>query len=324
MKTDSHNLRIIFLGTPDFAVASLDRLVVEGYNVVGVVTAPDRPAGRGLKMVESSVKKYAVTAGIPLFQPEKLRDETFLDELRSLRPDLGIVIAFRMLPQVVWSMPRLGTFNLHASLLPQYRGAAPINRTIMNGETETGVTTFFLNSEIDKGGIIAQVKMAILPEDNAGTMHDKLMERGALLVRDTVDWIAAGGVEPIAQSDANERELKAAPKIFREDCRIDWRANGHDIVNLIRGLSPQPGAWSMLRKGDGTDVGSVKFFDGVFTPAEHTFAPGTIDATEGEKMKVTCSDGWIASSEVQQAGKRRMTAAEMLRGMERTEEYRYI
>ena len=282
-------LRIVFLGTPEFAVTSLRRLVEAGYNVVGVVTAPDRPAGRGQKLHESEVKRYAVSAGLPVLQPEKLRDPGFLEALAALEPDLGIVIAFRMLPEVVWSMPRLGTFNLHASLLPQYRGAAPINHAIMNGETVTGLTTFMLNAEIDKGDIIGRVEMPILPDDNAGTLHDRLMVAGAELVTLTVDRIAEGNVTPMSQMDIPEAGLKPAPKIFKEDCRVDWRRPGPEIVNFIRGLAPYPAAWTEF---EGT---TVKLFDAEFNAAE----------------------GWVVVRELQPAGGRRMTAKEFYNGRQR-------
>jgi methionyl-tRNA formyltransferase len=277
----------MFLGTPEFAATSLRRLVEGGYDVVGVVTAPDKPAGRGQKLHESEVKKYAVSVGLPVFQPEKLRAPEFLDAIAVLKPDLGIVIAFRMLPEVIWSLPRLGTFNLHASLLPQYRGAAPINRAIMNGETVTGLTTFMLNAEIDKGDIIGRVEMPIHPSDNAGTLHDRLMVAGAELVTLTVDRIVAGNVVPLSQMDIPEEGLRPAPKIFREDCRVDWSRPGPEIVNFIRGLSPYPGAWTEF--GDTT----LKLFDAEF------------DA----------ENGWVAIRELQPAGKRRMTAKEFLNGL---------
>ncbi len=282
-------MRIVFLGTPEFAATSLRRLVEARYNVVGVVTAPDRPAGRGQKLHESEVKRYAVSAGLPVLQPEKLRDPGFLEALAALEPDLGIVIAFRMLPEVVWSMPRLGTFNLHASLLPQYRGAAPINHAIMNGETVTGLTTFMLNAEIDKGDIIGRVEMPITPEDNAGTLHDRLMVAGAQLVTLTVDRIAEGNVTPLSQMDIPEVGLKPAPKIFKEDCRVDWSRPGPEIVNFIRGLAPYPAAWTEF---EGT---TVKLFDAEFDDAE----------------------GWVAVRELQPAGKRRMTAKEFYNGWQR-------
>jgi methionyl-tRNA formyltransferase len=280
-------LRILFLGTPEFAAVSLRRLVEAGYNVVGVVTAPDKPAGRGQKLHESEVKRYAIGAGLRVFQPEKLRDPGFLEELRSLDIDLGIVIAFRMLPEVVWSMPRLGTFNLHASLLPQYRGAAPINWAIINGETVTGLTTFMLNAEIDKGDIIGRVEMPVAPTDNAGSLHDRLMVAGAELVVETVDVIADARVTPLSQMDIPEEGLRPAPKIFREDCRVDWSRSGPEIVNFIRGLSPHPGAWTEF--GDTT----LKLFDARFDEAE----------------------GWVEIRELQPAGKRRMSAKEFFNGL---------
>jgi methionyl-tRNA formyltransferase len=293
-----NELKILFLGTPEFAVASLRRLVEGGYNVVGVVTAPDRPAGRGQKLHESDVKKYAVEAGLRVLQPEKLRDPEFLEQLAALEPDLGIVIAFRMLPEVVWSLPRLGTFNLHASLLPQYRGAAPINRAIMNGETTTGLTTFMLNAEIDKGDIIGRVEMEIAPTDNAGTLHDRLMEAGAELVTETVDRIAAGGITPLSQMDIPEEGLRPAPKIFREDCRIDPSRTGREIVNLIRGLSPYPAAWC---EWEGT---TMKVFEASFAAEPR---PGAVN--------LPCADGTVAITDLQPAGKRRMSAKEYTNGL---------
>ena len=227
--TPAKELRIVFMGTPEFAVASLKRLVEDGYNVVAVVTTPDKPAGRGQKLHESDVKVAARELGLPILQPEKLKSEEFVEAMRELKPDLGIVIAFRMLPEVIWSMPKYGTFNLHASLLPQYRGAAPINWAIINGEKETGITTFLLNHEIDKGAIIRQQRMPILPEDNIGSMYDKLMAAGCDLVVDTVDRIASGDYTPIEQDNIDESTLKPAPKIFKEDCRIDWSWGGEKI-----------------------------------------------------------------------------------------------
>ena len=241
-------LRIVFMGTPEFAVPSLRRLVAEGYNVVGAVTVPDKPAGRGRHLRESDVKIAARELGVPVLQPEKFRDPAFLDALQALQPDLGIVIAFKMLPEVVWAMPRLGTFNLHASLLPEYRGAAPINWAIINGERETGITTFLLNHEIDKGAILAQERVAIAPEDNVGTLYERLMLLGAELVTATVDRIAAGDCTPAEQMHFDESRLHPAPKIFKEDCRIDWRQPGERIVNLVRGLSPYPAAWTPIFK----------------------------------------------------------------------------
>ena len=248
---NAKDLRIVFMGTPEFAVPSLRALVRSGYNVVGVVTTPDKPAGRGQKLHESDVKIAARELELPILQPEKLRDPAFVSAMEELRPDLGIVIAFRMLPEVVWAMPRLGTFNLHASLLPQYRGAAPINWAIINGETETGVTTFLLNHEIDKGGIIGQIRVPILPEDNVGTLYERLMTTGTSLVTETVDRIAAGEIRPVEQQHIDEATLRPAPKIFKEDCRIDWSWEGRRIVNFVRGLSPYPAAWTpIFKKGE--------------------------------------------------------------------------
>jgi methionyl-tRNA formyltransferase len=307
-------LKILFLGTPEFAAVSLRRLVGGGYNIVGVVTAPDKPAGRGQKLHESEVKKYAASVGLPVLQPEKLRAPEFLEALRKLNPDLGIVIAFRMLPEAVWALPRLGTFNLHASLLPQYRGAAPINRAIMNGEAITGLTTFMLNAEIDKGDIIGRVEMPILPEDNAGTLHDRLMVAGAELVTLTVDRIAAGNVTPLSQMDIPEEGLKPAPKIFRDDCRVDWTRPGHEIVDFIRGLSPYPGAWSEELRVKSEELW-LKLFDGRFIPGVHEATPGETDFPGGDRMRVACADGWIEITELQPAGKRRMTAREFFNGI---------
>ena len=239
---NAKDLRIVFMGTPEFAVPSLRALVAGGYRVVAVVTAPDKPAGRGQRLHESDVKIAARELGLPVLQPEKLRDPEFVETLRSLEPDLGIVIAFRMLPEVVWAMPRLGTFNLHASLLPQYRGAAPINWAIINGERETGVTTFLLNHEIDKGAILGQIRVPIGEEDTVGTMYEKLMQTGTGLVLETVERIAAGEVQPVEQQQIDDRTLKPAPKIFKEDCRIDWSQPGRRIIDFIRGLSPYPAA----------------------------------------------------------------------------------
>ncbi len=245
---DAKSLRIVFMGTPEFASTSLRRLVAEGYNVVAVVTQPDKPAGRGLKVHESDVKCVARELGLPILQPEKLRDENFISALKELNPDLGIVIAFRMLPEVVWALPRLGTFNLHASLLPNYRGAAPINWAIMNGETRTGVTTFLLNHEIDKGAIIGQTEVDILPDENIGSLYDRLMMCGAELVTATVERVASGDFTPIDQMHYDESLLPAAPKIFKDDCHIDWSRTCRDIHNQVRGLSPYPAAWTAIMK----------------------------------------------------------------------------
>ncbi len=311
---DAKNLRIVFMGTPEFAVPSLRALVAGGYRVVAVVTTPDKPAGRGQKVHQSDVKVAALELGLPVLQPEKLRAPEFVEAMRALQPDLGIVIAFRMLPEVIWSMPRLGTFNLHASLLPQYRGAAPINWAIINGERETGVTTFLLNHEIDKGAILAQARMPILPEDNVGTMYDKLMHRGTELVLDTVERLAAGDVTPVAQPEYDDGQLKPAPKLFKEDCRIDWSLPGRRIVDFVRGLSPYPAAWSgVVRDGESEPATSVKIFTARFEAAQHGEQPGTL-FSDGRTLRVACADGWIWLDELQMAGKKRLPVRELLLG----------
>ena len=301
------------MGTPEFAATSLKRLVDEGYNIVAVVTTPDKPAGRGQKMHESDVKLMAKELGLPILQPEKLRDEAFLAAMRELQPDLGIVIAFRMLPEVVWAMPKHGTFNLHASLLPEYRGAAPINWAIINGDKRTGVTTFLLNHEIDKGAIIGQEEVDILPEDNIGTLYDKLMNIGSGLVIETVERIASGDINPVEQMHIDESTLRPAPKIFKEDGRIDWSRNAEDIHNLVRGLSPYPAAWSPIFKG-GEECGSVKIFTTRIELREMNVAPGTVDTDGRMELRVAALDGWVYIDELQLAGKRRMTTRELLLG----------
>ena len=318
MSSKAKQLRIVYMGTPDFAVAPLRALVEGGYNVVAVVTTPDKPSGRGLKVNESAVKRYAAEVGLPILQPVKLRDEEFVNAFRALDADLGIVIAFRMLPEIIWAAPRLGTFNLHASLLPQYRGAAPINRAIMNGETETGVTTFLLNPQIDEGAVLGQTKVAIEPTDNVGTLHDKLMNVGVDLVLDTVEKIAEGNITPIEQADMCEGELKPAPKIFKEDCHIDFSRSGEEIVNLVRGLSPYPAAWANL-----SESLSAKIFDVAFEPQKVDAECGTILSDGKSFIRVVCADGLIEIKELQLSGKKRMTTEELLRGFRNPTDYRF-
>ena len=313
---NKESLRIVFLGTPEFAVESLDALVSGGYNIVGVVTMPDKIGGRGHKVIESPVKQYAVAHGLKLMQPANLKEPEFVEELRSLNADLQIVIAFRMLPDIVWSMPPMGTFNLHASLLPKYRGAAPINRAVMNGETETGVTTFFLKHEIDTGDIIQQVAVPIEIDDDVETVYDRLMHLGASLVLETVEAILAGIVKPIEQEKlltAGE-EPTPAPKIFKEDCRIDWTKTSWEVYNHIRGLSPYPAAWSAFVDAQGTEY-QFKVFK---TSHPEKFqsspvAPGTIEYTK-HTIKIACADGFIEILSLQLAGKKRMSSDEFLRG----------
>lgn len=307
-------LRIVYMGTPDFAVESLRRLVEGGYNVVGVVTMPDKPVGRHqTELSASPVKRYAVEQGLPVLQPERLKDETFLEQLRSLRADLQVVVAFRMLPEVVWNMPPRGTFNLHAALLPQYRGAAPINWAVINGETQTGVTTFFLDHEIDTGNVIKRVPVPILDTDNAGDVHDKLMELGARLVVETVDAVLAGDIHPVPQDELSTTgPLRPAPKIFKETCRIDWNGNVKQTYDFIRGLSPYPAAWTELVCSGRRTM--LKIYAGKKEPGEPAEVPGTL-LTDGTKtLKVAMSDGYLHLCELQLAGKKRMTSEQFLRG----------
>ncbi len=318
---NAKDLRIVFMGTPEFAVPSLKALVEGGYNVVSVVTTPDKPAGRGRQLHESDVKIAARELGLPILQPEKLRDEEFVAAMEALKPDLGIVIAFRMLPEVIWAMPRLGTFNLHASLLPEYRGAAPINWASINGEQETGVTTFLLNHEIDKGAIIGQLREEIMPEDTIGTLYDRLMNKGVGLVLETVEKLAAGDIRPIEQQHIDESTLKPAPKIFKEDCLVDWSKSGRRIVDFVRGLSPYPAAWSRLVR-DGEEL-TVKIFRTSFQEAAHGEPIGTIRTDWREELEVACSDGWIRIHELQVAGKRRMTTHDLLLGFRQIESYEF-
>lgn len=309
------DLRIVFMGTPDFAVESLRALVENDYNVVGVITMPDKPAGRGHKIQCSAVKKYALEKDLPLFQPEKLKDEAFLADLRSLKADLQVVVAFRMLPEVVWNMPRLGTFNLHASLLPQYRGAAPINWAIINGDKETGATTFFLTHEIDTGKIIMQEKIKISDDDNAGTVHDRLMVMGAQLVCKTIDMLLAGKVDAIDQSQfvQDESKLKAAPKIFKDTCRVDWDKTVGEIHNFIRGLSPYPSAWTELYV-EGKEPQMVKIYATVIGSSQQKDTPGTIVTDNKTYLSVACLDGMVDIQEIQFAGKKAMKIEDLLRG----------
>ena len=307
------DLRIVFFGTPDFAVESLRRLVEGGYNIVGVVTMPDKIAGRGHRLIQSAVKQYAVEQGLHLMQPERLKDEDFVEELRSLNAQLNIVIAFRMLPEVVWAMPPLGTFNLHASLLPKYRGAAPINWAVMNGDKVTGVTTFFLKHEIDTGDVIQQKSIEIGRTDNVEVIHDKLMLLGADMVLETVDAIIAGTVKPIPQLEMLDGELPTpAPKIFTETCRIDWKRPAEELYNHIRGLSPYPAAWSEIVDGQG-NVYHVKIFATSEPLEKGGAAPGTINA-DGKHLLVQCGDGTLEILSLQLSGKRRMPAADFMRG----------
>lgn len=314
MNYTKESLKIVFFGTPDFAVESLDCLVKGGFNIVGVVTMPDKAAGRGHKMFQSPVKEYAVAHGLKLMQPVSLKAPEFVEELCALNADLQIVIAFRMMPEVVWNMPPLGTFNLHASLLPKYRGAAPINWAVMNGDKETGVTTFFLKHEIDTGDIIQQERISISETDNVGIVHDKLMTLGAKMVVETVDAIIAGTVKPIPQEQLlnKDEEPTPAPKIFKDTCRIDFTRSAWDVYNHIRGLSPYPAAWTEIVDSNGI-VHTVKVFETELPETTIIGAPGEIVATK-ETLAFACADGSVKVKSLQLAGKKRMTTAEFLRG----------
>ena len=316
------DLRIVYMGTPEFAVEALRCLVEGGYNVVGVITMPDKPAGRGHKLQYSPVKQYALEHNLPLLQPEKLKNEEFVEALRAWKADLQIVVAFRMLPEVVWNMPRLGTFNLHASLLPQYRGAAPINWAVINGETETGITTFFLKHEIDTGEVIQQVRVPIADTDDVGIVHDKLMLLGGKLVTETVDAILAGTVKSIPQEQmAACGELRSAPKIFKETCRIDWNRPVKRIYDFVRGLSPYPAAWTELVQPDGQTL-VLKVFETEKIGKEHSLEPGTL-LTDGKTyLRVAAADGFVGIRSLQLPGKKRLKADELLRGFRLAEDSR--
>lgn len=302
-------LRIVFMGTPDFAVASLQALVENQYKIVGVITAPDRPAGRGQKLHESAVKQYAVSQNLTILQPTNLKDESFLAELRALQANLQIVVAFRMLPKAVWQMPVYGTFNLHASLLPNYRGAAPINWAIIIGETKTGVSTFFIDEKIDTGEMILQESVAIEPNDNAGSLHDKLMDLGSQLVLKTIDLIQHGSVKTTPQIES--KDIKTAYKLNKDNCKIDWDESLINIHNKIRGLSPYPGAWCTLINNN--DSISVKIFKSEIEETDHNFVTGTVIASK-QDLKVAGKNGFIIIKEIQLPGKRSMNVKSLLNG----------
>lgn len=303
-------LRIVFMGTPEFAVGILDILIKNNYNVVGVITAADKPAGRGQKLKYSAVKEYALANNLNLLQPTNLKEESFLEELKSLDANLQIVVAFRMLPKVVWEMPKLGTFNLHASLLPNYRGAAPINWAIINGETKTGVTTFFIDDKIDTGAIILRSEIAIDPNENAGHLHDKLMHLGSEAVIETLELIEKGNVTTTVQTESTE--IKTAYKLNKENCKIDWTKSASQINDLIRGLSPYPAAWCFF--SDKNQEWNVKIYEAKAIMEEHTFAIGSILCTKKE-MKIAVENGYIQILSLQFPGKKKMTTSELLNGI---------
>ncbi|NAS30363.1 methionyl-tRNA formyltransferase [Flavobacteriaceae bacterium R38] len=305
------DLKIVFMGTPHFAVAILQALVEHNYNIVGVITAPDKPAGRGRKLQQSAVKEYALSKGLHIMQPTNLKDPDFIAELTELKCNLQIVVAFRMLPKVVWGIPEYGTFNLHASLLPNYRGAAPINWAIINGEEKTGVTTFFIDEKIDTGEIILQEETEISATETAGELHDRLMELGAKTVLQTVSLIAQGDAHPKKQTD--DGDIKTAYKIFRETCKIDWNKSIDDIYNLIRGLSPYPTAWTLLNN-NGNEI-SIKIFDVSVKKEIHEIETGTI-ISDKKEVKVAVREGYIYLNEIQLPGKRKMKIKDVLNGYE--------
>lgn len=317
--------RILFLGTPEFAVSTLNALVKNGYEVVAVITAPDKPVGRGKKLTSPPVKLYAESQNIPVIQPLKLKNEDFLRQVRELKPDIQVVVAFRMMPRELWSIPPKGTFNLHASLLPQYRGAAPINWAIINGEKETGLTTFFIDEKIDTGEIIFREKIKIGDNETAGQLHDRMMKEGASLVLKTVQAIDNGTVktQPQPGLEKGQTELKAAPKIFKEDCKIDWTRPGKSIFNLIRGLSPYPAGFTYLTKDEQEKI-QVKIYSADYEPDSPSESPGTIITDSKNWLKVAVPDGYLNVKELQLAGKKRMDIESFLRGFPNANKWRSI
>ncbi len=313
-------MRIVFMGTPEFAVASLDILVQNGYDIAAVVTVPDKPAGRGQQLQQSAVKKYALEKGLHILQPEKLKDEQFVNELKALNADLQIVVAFRMLPEIVWNMPPLGTYNLHGSLLPKYRGAAPINWAIINGETESGVTSFKLKHEIDTGNMLFQAKTPIHKTTTAGELHDSLMTIGAELVLKTVKAIESGDYQLKPQDDAQSIH---APKLFKETCKINWNYESEKIYNLIRGLSPYPAAFTEFLDKNGQVTG-IKIFVSEMEKTPHEYDAGTVLSDGKTYLKAACSNGFISIKELQMAGKKRMLIEEFLRGFKMEPGLRFI
>ena len=296
------------MGTPDFAVASLDILVKNGFNVVGVITAPDKPAGRGLQLQESAVKKYAVANNLKVLQPEKLKNPAFIEDLRALKADLQVVVAFRMLPELVWDMPQEGTINVHASLLPQYRGAAPINWAIINGEKVSGVTTFKLQHEIDTGDILYSQEVPIREDETAGELHDALMHTGAELLLKTVKSIADGTAKGTPQKDVAPADIKHAPKIFKDTCKLDWQKPIDQVYNLMRGLSPYPAAWTTFQSK------TLKIYKAHKELTLPTVAPGEFETDQKTYLKIAAADGWLVLDEIQLEGKKRMGVVEFLRG----------
>lgn len=317
------DFRIVFMGTPDFAVESLRELIKNDFNIVGVVTSPDKPAGRGQKLNQSAVKMFALQNNLLVLQPEKLKDEVFYNQLKQLNADLQIIVAFRMLPEKIWRMPRLGSINLHASLLPEYRGAAPINWAIINGEQRTGVTTFFLKHEIDTGDILFQEEIIIEPTDNAGSVHDNLMYKGAKLLCKTVDSIVNNSYTEVPQSQIESAKVKHAPKIFKENCKIDWSLPILEIHNKVRGLSPYPTAWGQLIDESNIEI-PFKLYQTSVKSEVHNLDLGTL-VTDGKTfLKIAGRDGFIVIEEIQLSGKKRMMISEFLRGFKGIEKMKAV
>jgi methionyl-tRNA formyltransferase len=303
-------LNIIYMGTPAFAVEPLKSIINNGYKVSAVVTSPDKPSGRGCKLKFSDVKNFALDNNIPVLQPLNLKDPDFINKLKNIKPDLFIVVAFRMLPEEVWEIPKLGTFNLHASLLPDYRGAAPINHAIINGETKTGLTTFFIDKEIDTGNIILQEECLIEEFDNAGSLHDKLMMKGGNLIIKTIDIINKGTINPISQNSLIKSEIKLAPKINKEFCKIDFNLSCIKVHNFMRGLSPYPAAWCNINE----IADSIKIFKSTYSIEKHSYATGKLLTDNKNFIKIAVTDGYIIIDELQLSGKKRMSVKEFLNG----------
>lgn len=314
-------MRIVFMGTPDFAVASLQALIKNGNKIVGVITAPDKPAGRGKVLTASAVKQFAIEQGLYIMQPTNLKAPEFVEELRNLKADLQVVVAFRMLPEVVWNMPPKGTINVHASLLPQYRGAAPINWAIINNESKTGVTTFLLQHEIDTGNILRCKEVAITPSMNAGELHDKLMVLGAEALVETVNQMATNSITATPQSEIPVDKLKSAPKIFKDTCKINWNSDAETVYNLIRGLSPYPAAWTNLQDPNGKTL-SVKIYAASIT--DDKLKPGEVLTDGKTQVIVGCKNNSLALTDVHLAGKKRMKTEDLLRGYKITNEHLFI
>ncbi len=315
------SLRLVFMGTPEFAVATLGSLLMNGFNVVAAITAPDKPAGRGRKITKSAVKEFAEFSYLPIIQPDNLKDPAFINTLKKLKPDVFIVVAFRMLPEAVWKLPAIGTINLHASLLPQYRGAAPINHAIINGETETGVTTFFIDNKIDTGNILLREKVQIFPFENAGDLHDRLMRHGARLLIKTLEGLAKNNLKPKPQTTFIQPDeiLKVAPRIMPEDCIIDWKKDIVNIHNFIRGLAPSPGARTFLKEG--TETSLFKIYESLPELEKHRHKPGHLISDGKYFLKIACKDGFINILNLQAEGKKRMTTVEFLRGFRISKHY---